>query len=62
MGSAMNPRNAFTLDIFSDKNKVKLHLNRALIKRVLQDNKLNTVERRKARRQVSTIGNLNPAL
>ena len=53
MGLATNPQNAFTLDISSDRNKVKLHLNRALIKRVLHDNKLNTVERRKARRQVS---------
>ncbi len=53
--AATNPQNAFTLDIHSDKNKVKLHLNCALIKKVLQDNKLNTVERRKARRQVSIL-------
>ena len=52
MGLATNPQNAFTLDISSDRNTVKLHLNRALIKKVLLDNKLNTVERRKARRQV----------
>lgn len=53
--AATNPQNAFTLDIHSDKNKVKLHLNRALIKKVLHDNRLNTTERRKARRQVSHV-------
>lgn len=53
MGSATNPQNAFTLDISSDRKKVRLHLNRALIKRVLQENKLNTMDRKKVPRQVS---------
>lgn len=52
---ATNPDAAVTLDILSDKNKVKLHLNRALIKRVLQEKKISTVDRRKTRRQVSTV-------
>lgn len=49
----MNPLSAFTLDIpCDDKSKAKLHLNRTLLKRVLHENKFNTVGRNKARRKV----------
>ena len=48
-----NPKAAFTLDITSDR-KVRLHLNRALITRVLKQQEiLNTMPRNKPRKKVS---------
>ena len=40
--SSPESRHAVTLDISSDRTKVKLHLNRALIRQKLKENKMNT--------------------
>lgn len=50
-----NPNATFTLDISPDRKKVRLQLNRALIRRVLAEKKINTMDRRKANRQVSSV-------